>query len=76
MKNITLSVDDDVLRAVRLYAAERSSSVNGLVREFLTNLAAHEHRAKHARERLRELSENSQGRLGERTWTREDLHDR
>ena len=45
MRNITLSVDDDVLAAVRRYAAEHDSSVNALVREYLTNLAGHRDRA-------------------------------
>jgi plasmid stability protein len=76
MRNITLSIDDDVLAAVRRHAAERNSSVNALVREYLTNLAAHEDRANRARARLRQLSKQSQGRLGKKTWTREDLHDR
>ena len=76
MRNITLSVDDDILAAVRRHAAERNSSVNALVREYLTNLAAHEDRANRARARLRQLSRQSQGRLGKKTWAREDLHDR
>lgn len=76
MKNITLSIDDEVLAAVRRHAAERNSTVNGLVREFLTNLAQHQDRARRARGRLRQLSRQSQGRLGKKTWTREDLHDR
>jgi len=70
MKNITLSVDEDVL------SASRDSTVNALVREYLTSLAQHDDRAKRARARLRQLSRNSQGRLGKKTWTREDLHDR
>ena len=76
MKNITLSVEESVLAAVRRQAAERNSSVNALVREYLTNLAAHEDRAKRARAHLRQLSKQSQGRLGRKTWTRGDLHDR
>jgi len=76
MKNITLSVDDKVLAAVRRHAAERNSTVNALVREYLTNLAAHDDRASRARARLLELSRQSQGRLGKKTWNREDLHDR
>jgi hypothetical protein len=76
MKNITLSVDEEVLAAVRHYAAERDSSVNALVREFLTNLAAHRDRARRARTRLRQLSKQSAGQLGQRTWTRQDLHER
>jgi hypothetical protein len=76
MKNITLAVDEDVLAAARRHAAERNSTVNALVREYLTNLAAQEDRAKRARARLRRLSAQSRGRLGRKTWTREDLHDR
>lgn len=76
MKNITLSVDEHVLAAVRRHAAERNSTVNALVREYLTNLAAHDDRAKRARERLRQLSKKSQAQLGKKTWSREDLHGR
>jgi len=76
MKNITLSVDENVLAAVRRRAAERNSTVNALVRDFLTNIAAHDDRANRARARLRQLSKESQGRLGKKTWSREELHDR
>ena len=76
VKNITLSVDENVLATVRRHAAERNTTVNALVRDYLNGLAAHEDRAKRARARLRQLSARSQGRLGKKTWTREDLHDR
>lgn len=76
MKNITLSVDENILATVRRQAAERNSTVNALVRDYLTNLAAHEDRANRARVRLRQLSKESQGRLGRKTWSREQLHDR
>jgi hypothetical protein len=76
IKNITLSVDENVLAAVHRHAAECNSTVNALVRDYLTGLAAHHDRAKLARERLRQLSAQSQGRLGKKTLTRDDLHDR
>ena len=76
MKNITLSVEDDVLAAVRRYAVEHESTVNGLVREYLTRLARHDDRAATARRRIRELSEQSEGRIGGKTWNRSSLHDR
>lgn len=38
MKNITVSVPDDVYRAARIRAAEEGSSVSGLVKEYLTSL--------------------------------------
>lgn len=66
VKNITLSVDENILAAVRRHAAERDSTVNALVREYLTGLPAHEDRAKRARARLRQSSMQSQGRLGKK----------
>ena len=76
MKDITLSVDEGVIRTVRLYAAKRGSTVNALVREFLTELASREDRVRKARERIVELSKRSTARIGSRTWTREELHER
>jgi len=52
MKNITLSVDENVLATVRRHAAERNSTVNALVHDYLTNLASHQDRAKRARARF------------------------
>jgi hypothetical protein len=76
MKNITLSVDDRVLAAVRRYAAEHDSSVNGIVREFLNGIADRRDRAKKARARISALSRCSRARVGKIIWSREDLHDR
>ncbi len=76
MKNITLSVDEKVLAAVRRYSAERESGVNALVREFLTGIAKQHDGARIARARMQELSAKSAGRLGRKTWTRDQLHER
>lgn len=75
MKNITLSVDEGVLYRVGLYAAERGSTVNAIVCEFLTKLA-NQDRVRQARQRIAELSERSAARIGSRAWTREDLYER
>ncbi len=39
MKNITVSVPDDVYRDARIRAAERGSSVSALVAEYLRSLS-------------------------------------
>jgi plasmid stability protein len=39
MKNITVSVPDDVYRAARIRAAERGSSLSALVTEYLRSLS-------------------------------------
>jgi len=76
MKNITLNVDEKVLAAVRRYAAERDSSVNALVREYLASIAQRQDRAAQARKRLGQLSRRSKARVGKRNWDRDDLHER
>lgn len=76
MKNITLSLDETVLATVRRYAAERHTSVNALVRDYLTDIAQREQRARQVRQRLRELSEQSPARIGNASWCRDQLHER
>jgi len=76
MKNITLSIEEDVISAVRRYAAERDRTVNGLVRDFLREIASREDKVKSARKRIRELSLKSTARIGTAKWTRDDLHER
>ena len=76
MKNITLSVEEEVLKDVRRYAAERGTTVNALVRQFLTEIAGRDERLKQAKEELRRLSENSAARLGrDDKWNREELYE-
>lgn len=74
MKNITLAIDDKVLNDVRRYAARKNTTVNALVREHLTRIATEDDRAAKARQRLIELAENTQARMGR--WSREELYDR
>ncbi|MGH2762253.1 MAG: hypothetical protein ACRDL0_10630 [Thermoleophilaceae bacterium] len=42
MKNITVSVSDDVYREARIRAAERGSSVSALVADYLRSLSQRE----------------------------------
>jgi hypothetical protein len=76
MKNITLAIDEEVLRGVRRYAAEHDTTVNALVRDYLTGLVDFEKRAAEARKRLGEMSEQSEGRLGpDWKWNREEIYE-
>jgi len=75
MENISLSVDERVLSIVRRLAAERNKSVDALLREHLEQIAKNEDR-REAIAHMRHLSETSTARIGPKTWTRDDLHDR
>jgi len=63
MKNITFAVEDEVLDKVRVVAAQRKTTVNAIVREFLTEIATRDERREQARRELLELSRNSPGRM-------------
>ena len=75
--NITLNIDEDIVRKVRKIAIDKDTTLTAMVRDYLTWLADSD--AAEQRERLR-LLEDSFARLsrgmGQRNWTREDLYDR
>jgi hypothetical protein len=76
MKNITLAMDAGILDQVREIAARRRTTVNGLVRDYLTQLASEEGRITEARRGLAELMEESTGRLGpDYVWNRESIYE-
>ena len=76
MKNITLAVDEEVLRAVRRYASSQDVTVNRLVRDYLTQIAMREDRAAKAKKTLARLSKRSCARVGEACWSRDDVYER
>jgi hypothetical protein len=76
MKNVTLSLDERLLREARRIAAERSTSLNAMIRDFLTQLIERESRSASARHRIAELCRESRAVVGDRTWTRDELHER
>ncbi len=76
MKNVTIAIDEATLRDARRIAAERSTSLNALIRDFLERLALREAHARRARRRIEELCRESTAEVGERGWTRDELHER
>ena len=77
MKNITLAIDDEVLDRVRIVAAEKKTTVNALVREFLADLAGRDDRLAEARKQLLRLMDTSKGRMApDWKFDREGTHER
>jgi hypothetical protein len=77
--NITLSLDDDLVKEVRKIAVERDTTLTGLVRSYLQDLAAEHAKSGRKRRELEALEESFkrfQFRMGKRTWKREDLYER
>jgi hypothetical protein len=75
--NLTLAIDDDLLLRARRRALDQGTSVNAVVRDYLTTYAGQEEEVE-AWRRIVEIAKSASGSSGPegRTWTREDLYDR
>ena len=76
MKNVTIALDESLLREARRIAADRSTTLNAMIRGFLEELAERESGAVKARRRIVELCQETNAEVGPRTWTRDELHER
>ena len=74
MKNITLAIDEDLLDKVRVLAAMKRTSVNEIVRSYLSRLVDEERGKDEAREELLRLMDNSQGRMADWRPSREETY--
>ena len=75
-QNVTLVVEEDLLRAARKVALDQRTSVNQLVREYLEALVEAPSRRRLARARLRTAIKTGLVCVGRRTWSRDDLYHR
>jgi Family of unknown function (DUF6364) len=75
--NITLSLDEKLVKEARKIAVEHDTTLTGLVRDHLQRLvteASGSGRRRRERDALERSFERFRFKVGERTWTREDLH--
>lgn len=76
MKNITVSVDEELYRRARIRAAELDTSVSAVVRELLAQFAGEETEIERRKRLQREtLASIKTFRAGDRL-TRDEVHDR
>ena len=77
MANVTISIDDDLLKRAKKIAIDRDTSFNGLVRGYVESLVARDQRRRELQiEELDRLFEESTAVVGPVTWTRDELHER
>jgi plasmid stability protein len=83
MKNITISIDDDLYRQARIKAAGQSTSISALFRDFLIRFTVDEaaetefqRLAREEQELRAELRVRRVGLKPEHNLSRDDLHDR
>ena len=71
-RNLTLAIDDDLLDKVRVLAAMKRTSVNEMVRGFLTRLVEQEVEHDEATQELLKLIDDADGDMGDWTFDREE----
>jgi len=76
MANLTITIDDALLRRARMRALEQGTSVNALLREYLVAYAGSSRLQERALADLLALSTTANSRRGGATWTRDELHER
>ncbi|MHB8763163.1 MAG: hypothetical protein ACYDA8_02290 [Deferrisomatales bacterium] len=76
MTNLTISVDQEVLRKARIRALDQGTSVNVVLRNLLEAYANARQEQVEALDDLLRLSRDAAGGRGDRSWTRDDLHER
>ena len=75
--NITLSIDEEIVKKVRKIATDRDTTLTAMVRDYLTSVANSD--AVDRKEQVARLEESYKKLsrdMGPRTWTRDDLYDR
>ena len=77
MANLTLSIDDELLRRARMRALKLHTTVNALVRDYLECFAG-ENPTRQASKEFLEIADGVHASSGPegRTWKREDLYER
>lgn len=74
-RNLTIQLDDEVIRRAKVLAAKRGTSVSGLVAHELDRLVAEDERYEAAWRRARKAMGDASPRGG-RSWVRDDLYER
>ena len=77
MPNITLSVDEEIVKKVRKIAVDKNTTLTAMIREFLQSIADSD--AAEKKQAIKKLQQSFRdlGRdMGTRTWMRDDLYER
>ncbi len=74
--NLTITVDNELLKRARIRALEEDTSVNAVLRDYLESYAGGPPRRREAIGRFLALSQSANTGRGNATWTRDELHER
>ena len=73
MPNITISIEEEILKSGRKYAEKHRTSVNALIRKLLEQTVAYD--STQWVEECFSLMDRANARSGGKRWKREELYD-
>ena len=76
MANLTLKIDDILLKKARKMASRKETTVNAIVRRSLEEFVSSDLSLQTAIKGLDSFYSRCKARVGGKTWTREEVHER
>ena len=76
MTNLTIAVDETLIRKARVRAINEGTSVSARIREFLADYAQGNDRQQQAGQAFIAAARRSKANTEGATWSRDDAHDR
>ncbi len=76
MANITLKIDDELLKKARQVAFQRKISVNALIKKRLEEFVSSDLGREAALKGLESFFQRSKAVVGKKTWSRDEIHER
>lgn len=76
MANLTIALEDELLQQARIRATGQGTSVNAVLREYLSSYVGVTSKREEAVKNLLRLSKRARSGRGRRKWTRDELHER
>lgn len=76
MSNLTISVDEAVLKQARMRALEEGTSVNALLRDYLERYISKGQQYRQATNNILAIAKRSAAASQGRRWTRDELNER
>ena len=76
MANITLKIDDELLKKARQLAFQRKTSINAIVKQKLNELVSRDLSREATLKGLEAFYRKIKARVGDKTWTRDEIYER
>lgn len=76
MANITLKIDEKLLEKARQLALRKKTSINAIVKKGIEEFVSGDSNREAATKGLEAFFRHSRARIGAKTWTRDEIHER